>query len=58
MISAQPTASEAFSAALLEALGRHLQKPVNMPDLEALCEVVGVRPSEIARRSEEIQRGL
>jgi hypothetical protein len=49
--------SEAFSAALLEAVGRHLERPVTMPDLEALCNVVGVKPSEIARRSEEIQRG-
>jgi hypothetical protein len=49
--------SEAVSAALLEALGRHLEKPVNMNELQALCEVVGVKPSEITRRAEEIQRG-
>lgn len=51
------SASEAVSAALMEALGRHLEKPVTIPDLEALCEVVGVQPSEITRRGEEIQRG-
>ena len=48
---------DAFSAALLEALTRHLEKPVSIPDLEALCNVVGVRASEIARRAEEIQQG-
>jgi hypothetical protein len=50
------SASEAVSAALLEVLGRHLERPVKMNDLEALCNVVGVCPSEITRRSEEIQR--
>ncbi|HXH78169.1 hypothetical protein [Nocardioides sp.] len=47
--------ADAWAVVLLAALRVHLTKqPVKMDDLAALCNVLDVKPSEIARRADAL----